>query len=405
LVLDLLVLEHFSSGGVEETESLPFNILSEGFAMLRTCVDGFSKCKGVRVTTILDNRIKDYSSIFNVKSIELLKGGSLSTFLNNVISDFDACLVIAPESDNILENYSSCIEHKTCLLAPSPFAINFASNKLKVISLAKKLGIKIPPTVIVSRNNDFDKTLNPIKALGTPLVVKPVYGCGCEGISFIKNFDTKIIMKAIEKAFNSNKKIRPEIIVQKWIEGIPASVSLISNGLNSIPLCLNYQNIEISKDSPLIHYSGGHCPLIHEKKKEAFKMSQKLLSKIKGIRGYIGVDIVLTDDEIFLMEVNPRITTSFLGQYAFLGPKLNQMILDATLKQELPKIPQINTFAIFKKALFHDPKVENKHIIQKDPRKGIITPIFPLKNDTYQAFIITTGKTLKEAEKSLKNFL
>ncbi len=405
LVLDLLVLEHFSGGGVEETESLPFDILCEGFAILRACVDGFSKCEGVCVTTPLDDRIKDYSSFFNAKSVELLKGGSLQNFLDSVISDFDACLVIAPESNDILEIYSSIIEREVVLLAPSSFAVNFASNKLKVNGLAEKLGIKIPPTVVVNCNDDFDKALNSIKALGTPLVVKPIDGCGCEGLSFIKNFNPKIIKEAMEKAFNSSKKNRSEIIVQKWIEGVPASVSLISNGLSSIPLCLNYQNIDISENSPLVSYSGGHCPLIHEKKKEAFKISQNLLSKIRGIRGYTGVDVVLTDDNIFLMEVNPRITTSFLGQYALLGPNLTQMILDATLKRKPPKIPPINSFAIFKRTLFRDPKIENKHIIQKDPRKGIITPIFPLKNNTYQAFIITTGKTLKEAEASLKTFL
>ena len=405
LVLDLLVLEHFSGGGVAKTESLPFDILCEGFAMLRACVDGFSKCEGVFVTTTLDDRIKDYYPLFNTKSVELLKGGLLQNFLDRVISDFDACLVIAPESDGILENYSSIVAHKAVLLAPSPFAVNFASNKLKVNGLTEKLGIKIPPTVVVNRNDDFDKALNPIKALGTPLVVKPVDGCGCEGLSFIKNFNTEIIKKAVEKAFNSSKKIRSEIIVQKWIEGVPASVSLISNGLSSIPLCLNYQNIDISEDPFLVSYSGGHCPLIHEKKKEAFKISQKLLSKISGIRGYVGIDIVLTGEDVFLIEVNPRITTSFLGLYALLGPKLTQIILDTVLKQETPKIPPIKSFAIFKKVLFHDPKVENKHVIQTDPRKGIITPLFPLKDKTYQAFIITTGKTLKEAEDSLKTLL
>ncbi len=404
MVLELLVLEHFSGGGVEETESLPFDILCEGFALLRTCVDGFSKCKGVCVTTTLDDRIKDYSSLFNTKSVELLKGGSLSTFLNSVTGDFDACLVIAPESDEILENYSSIIERKTVLLAPSPLAVNFASNKLKVNSLAENLGIKIPPTVVVNRNDDFDKILKSIKTLGSPLVVKPVFGCGCEGLSFIKNFDIKIIKKAVKKAFNSSKKIRSEIIVQKWIEGVPSSVSLISNGLRSIPVCLNHQNIDISEDSSIVSYSGGHCPLIHEKKKEVFKISQKLLSKIKGIRGYTGIDFVLTDDDIFLMEINPRITTSFLGQYGLLGHNLTQMILDAALKQKPLEIPLINSFAIFKRAIFYNPKVENKQIIQKDPRKGIITPIFPRKNNTYQSFIITTGKILKEAEASIKTY-
>ena len=38
-----------------------------------------------------------------------------------------------------------------------------------------------------------------------------------------------------------------------------------------------------------------------------------------GLRGYVGVDLVLTDSEAVVIEVNPRLTTAYLGR-AF-GPR------------------------------------------------------------------------------------
>ena len=40
---------------------------------------------------------------------------------------------------------------------------------------------------------------------------------------------------------------------------------------------------------------------------------------LPGLRGYIGVDVILTESEAVVIEVNPRLTTSYLGVRAALA--------------------------------------------------------------------------------------
>ena len=48
---------------------------------------------------------------------------------------------------------------------------------------------------------------------------------------------------------------------------------------------------------------------------------------VPGLKGYVGIDMVLSDDECYVIEINPRLTTSYLGlppgyQFQFGGSHL-----------------------------------------------------------------------------------
>ncbi|NIV10374.1 MAG: ATP-grasp domain-containing protein, partial [Aliifodinibius sp.] len=52
-----------------------------------------------------------------------------------------------------------------------------------------------------------------------------------------------------------------------------------------------------------------HHPLLEE----ALETAQRTVELLRGLRGYVGVDMVLTNDEPVVVEVNPRLTTSYIG--------------------------------------------------------------------------------------------
>ena len=60
-------------------------------------------------------------------------------------------------------------------------------------------------------------------------------------------------------------------------------------------------------------YCGGRTPLDHPLAKQAVDAALRTCRALPGLRGYVGVDLVLTESEAVVIEVNPRLTTAYLG--------------------------------------------------------------------------------------------
>jgi predicted ATP-grasp superfamily ATP-dependent carboligase len=50
---------------------------------------------------------------------------------------------------------------------------------------------------------------------------------------------------------------------------------------------------------------------------------------IPGLRGYVGVDLVLSDTDAVLIEINPRLTTAYVGLRRALEQNVAALIVDA----------------------------------------------------------------------------
>ena len=112
----------------------------------------------------------------------------------------------------------------------------------------------------------------------------------------------------VSKESNNN-----QFIAQKFIEGQPASVSVISTGTKAVSVSLNKQFVNLTDPYNEPKYSGGVVPLDNELKKNSLRDAKHLVEAFNGLKGYIGVDIILTNEEVVIMEVNPRLTTSYIG--------------------------------------------------------------------------------------------
>ena len=59
----------------------------------------------------------------------------------------------------------------------------------------------------------------------------------------------------------------------------------------------------------------------------------ELVEEIKnifpGLRGFVGIDLLVNDKEIFIIEINPRLTTSFVGVYDTLGINIIDLIINS----------------------------------------------------------------------------
>ena len=66
-------------------------------------------------------------------------------------------------------------------------------------------------------------------------------------------------------------------------------------------------------------YHGGKTPFDHPLAGKAVETALRTCQALPGLRGYIGVDLVLTESEPVVIEVNPRLTTAYLGVRSALG--------------------------------------------------------------------------------------
>jgi len=150
------------------------------------------------------------------------------------------------------------------------------------------------------------------RALGYPVVLKPGHGAGCMGVCLVRN--ARELREAVEVTRSAGE--RGTLLVQRFVQGTAASVSVLSDGRRSVALALNRQSVRAGRR---FSYHGGCTPLEHPIAQRAIDVSLRACRALPGLRGYIGVDLVLTRSEAFVIEVNPRLTTAYLGVRAALG--------------------------------------------------------------------------------------
>ena len=172
--------------------------------------------------------------------------------------------------------------------------------------------------------------------LGYPVVVKPARGAGCLGVSIAR--DGVQLRRAIDIAHQVNGT--GPLLLQRYVAGVAASVSLLVDGRRAVPLALNAQWVRRSPQSgngrdastarwQLLSYGGGKTPLDHALAERALETAVRTCESVPGLQGYIGVDLVLTKSEAIVIEVNPRLTTAYLGARAAFDENVAELVLAA----------------------------------------------------------------------------
>ena len=121
------------------------------------------------------------------------------------------------------------------------------------------------------------------------------------------------------------------IIVQEYVVGTDISVSLISDGKKAVPISLNEQYVTIENDKG--EYLGGKIPYESKYKDEAFEIATKAVESIEGIKGFVGVDLLINSDEkdiysVYLLEINSRFTTPYVGLRKICNFNIGKCIID-----------------------------------------------------------------------------
>ena len=147
----------------------------------------------------------------------------------------------------------------------------------------------------------------------------------CEDIVIVENIED--LSYDLEKVFPPGSRI----IVQEFIEGTDVSVSLISDGKKAIPISLNEQFVELKYEKGT--YLGGKIPFESKYKDEAFDIAKNAVEAIDGLKGFVGVDLIINADEkdiysVYLLEINSRFTTPYVGLSKIANINIGKTIIE-----------------------------------------------------------------------------
>jgi predicted ATP-grasp superfamily ATP-dependent carboligase len=344
--MKLFLYEHITGGGLCG-EPLPTSLAMEGRAMLTSLCQDLDQIEGVSVSILWDERLRPPDVPAAIRRLTTKTSEQVRSSFDRMLEEADATCVIAPELGGQLYTLAQGVTQRgRCLLGSTPIGIELASDKWLLPRHLALHGIKAVPAM------PFSDEILLREGLGErSFVVKPRRGAGSTDV-FVISTDADL---AALPGFSQ------EMIATPWMDGVPASVLLLVNP-SGAPLPLLPSRQRLSRDGRL-KYLGGALPLDDEFAERATRLAERAVQAIPGLRGFVGVDLLLatresagsqTPQEDVVVEVNARVTTSYVGLRALARDNLARLWLDTMTGCE-PPAPSWDTRAV---EFFPDGRVE-----------------------------------------------
>lgn len=220
------------------------------------------------------------------------------------------------------------------ILGNPPETIRKARDRERFINELERLAVPAPETVVV---DDLSEASRVSKETGFPIVVKPVKGFGGAGIRKVEN------LEELEQIFEKLHCPQQEMVIQEYILGIAASVSVISSRNECSALTLNEQLMGLSEfgQTEPFGYCGNIVPLPTSDKISSVckELAERIVLHFELV-GSNGVDFVISDDSVpYVIEVNPRFQGSLECVENVLGLNIVEAHVKACRRGLLPKVP------------------------------------------------------------------
>lgn len=317
----LFIFEFVSGGGYNQLD-IPSSLFCEGYAMLRTIAEDFKKL-GFQITTLLDKRISHLSRYLKTDMVKFVnpKDDYLKIY-TNCVKESTFCFIIAPEFSNHLYKLTQIAkDHKKNILSIDLNGVWLGTSKLETYNFFIDNKVSTPKTYKIPLKEgriDVDFILQKLDQLGSSIIIKPEDGAGSE---LVFHFTTKDQILQFFERSKAKLDVARSYIVQEYIDGDDLSISIINktntekNDIqNQIILSLNAQNVQNLDSTEDSYYLGGFTPVENYLAlKNKFKKILKSMD-FTSFQGYFGIDFIMkADNSIYFIEINPRLTTSYIG--------------------------------------------------------------------------------------------
>ncbi|QDT68077.1 carbamoyl phosphate synthase-like protein [Planctomycetes bacterium MalM25] len=317
----LFIYEWITGGGlVSEAGALPESLLREGLAMAHAVADDAANA-GHHVTLLRDLRVTGLHAPGG-ETLEISGRTEHDEAFERLAQQSDATLLIAPETDGALLDCVRLAEQAgATLLSPAEAFVAVASDKQRTAEALAQNGTPTPRALVLAPDDALPEDFH------YPAVIKPLDGAGSQDTHLVAHSGDRPPAYAWPRRF------------EEHAAGVPASVVVlgVAGGETlALPPCRQ----RISADGRMT-YLGGSTPLAAGLAERATQLALRAIEAMPTLVGLAGVDLILGDAPDgaldVVIEINPRLTTSYVGlRRAARGGLVNAM-LSAT-RGERPEI-------------------------------------------------------------------
>lgn len=275
--------------------------MEEGDAMIRALIADLLQ---VRDVDILCMR---HPAARRPLPVEVRSYGGEADFVQCTL-DADASWLIAPETEGCLRRLAELVaKQKRPLFNCTPEAIDITTSKQRT---AQVLAAADVPVIACYAS------MQALPANVSAVVVKPDDGAGC--------VDTYVVHRG-----ESIPSLRVGMIYQPYVAGDARSFSMLCTRGGVQLLCINRQHVDRRENFLAFH--GVEADVVDDTDGEIMALAERIHAAIPGLRGYVGVDFVQTVDGPVVVEINPRLTSAYVGMSDKLGFNVAARVLDSYL--------------------------------------------------------------------------
>ncbi len=292
----ILVYEFVTGGGwfgVEPNAPLG-SLLAEGRAMLAALAADFAAIEGCQVEVLHDRRLEPLA-LPGIKLHEVASALVERELLRQVSTNVDWTVLIAPEFDSHLLRRAQLVEAiGGRLLSPGSQVVALASDKHATAEHLAARDVRVPRGIALDPGEPLPASF------AYPAVLKPREGAGSLGV--------RLLNVAEEMSLATPSRL------ETLCSGAAASVACLCGPREIVPLAPCFQHLAGHGD---FTYQGGSLPIDSPLAVRARTLAVRAVSTLPEPRGFIGVDLVLGEDPAgaldYVIEINPRLTTSYVG--------------------------------------------------------------------------------------------
>ncbi len=292
----IFAFEYVTAGGWREIGAPP-SLIAEGAMMRHALVRDLARLPAVDVVVAEDRALTPGALDARLAAIaeDDLRGS-----WRRIAAGCDMVWPIAPETDGLLEEMVRLAAAAGCeVLGSRNPALAIARSKQATADWLAARGIAAVATRALAQPPP------PAEAW----VVKPDDGAGA--------VDTVLVNDQAALAQRRREAAGRRFVVQPFLPGEPLSLSLLAQDGAAWLLSCNRQ--EVSVVDGRFCYRGGVVGGAEARRAALAPLAQRIAEALPDLWGYVGVDVIDGREGPVVLEINPRLTTSYIGLAESIG--------------------------------------------------------------------------------------
>ncbi len=325
----ILILEYLTGGGLL-SQPAPGSLLAEGAVMVEALVRDLRAIPDIRLSVFRDHRAERFLPLDDprVEEIRVCSEAQFRREWRERLHRCDAVWAIAPESEGLLERLARQAEASGAAWLGCPaHGIRLAGDKLATADRLAAHGIATVPTRLAA---------SVAGAVAYPAVVKPIDGVGCAGSRILRNgadWNRWRLLAAPRRH-----------VLQPLVSGDALSLSVLFRHGYAYLLSCNRQHVRLIDD----RFALAACEVnvLPELRAEFADLADRIAAAMPELWGYGGVDLIRNERGCLVLEINPRLTTSYAGLNPALGINPARAVLELRARGNLPDAHPVGTGSV-----------------------------------------------------------